>query len=96
MQQSLQNALEQLLYAMGVYATMYELAPEADVSLSCTWGDSVLEDTDKEFQRRLQLVTAGKLKAEKLLSWYFGCTEEEAAEYLPDLSNDGGLFSGGI
>ncbi len=92
MQQSLQDALEQLLYAMDVYATLYGLAPSGNAELSCTWGDSVLEDTDKEFQRRLQLVTAGKLKAEKLLAWYFGCTEEEAKEYLPD----SGLFGGGI
>ncbi len=83
-QKSLETAIEQLVYAMDVYATLYELAPSGDYSLSCTWGDSVLEDVDKEFQIRLQLVTAGKLKPEKLLAWYFNIDEETALnEYMP-------------
>ena len=94
MQIALQNALEHLLYAMHVYTDLYELAPSGIAELSCTWGDSVLEDTDKEFNRRLQLVTSGNLKPEKLLAWYFGCSEEEAISYLPNLSNDDGLFDG--
>lgn len=76
--------MEQLVYAMDVYADLYELAPAGTYSLSCTWGDSILEDVDKEFQRRLQLVTAGKLKPEKLLAWYFNIDEETAVkEYMP-------------
>lgn len=83
-QRSLESAIEQLVYAMDVYTTLYELAPFGDYSLSCTWGDSVLEDVDKEFQRRLQLVTAGKLKPEKLLAWYFNIDEKTALnEYMP-------------
>lgn len=83
-QKSLESAMEQLVYAMDVYADLYELAPAGTYSLSCTWGDSVLEDIDKEFQRRLQLVTAGKLKPEKLLAWYFNIDEETAVkEYMP-------------
>ncbi|MBR2284577.1 MAG: phage capsid protein [Ruminococcus sp.] len=84
MQKSLESALDQLVYAMDIYTTLYELAPPGDYKLSCTWGDSVLEDVDKEFQRRLQLVTAGKLKPEKLLAWYFGVDEDKArSEYMP-------------
>ena len=83
-QKSLEGALEQLVYAMDVYADLYDLAPSGDYELNCTWGDSVLEDTDKEFSRRLQLVTAGKLKPEKLLAWYFGVDEDTARnEYMP-------------
>lgn len=92
-QKSLQTALENLLYAMDVYATLYELAPSGDFQLSCTWGDSVLEDVDKDFQRRLQLVTAGKLRPEKLLSWYFNIDEKTAlTEYLP--ADETNLFGG--
>ncbi|MDE5885822.1 MAG: hypothetical protein K2H29_12205, partial [Oscillospiraceae bacterium] len=67
-----------------------------NAEITCTWGDSVLEDTDKEFQRRLQLVTSGNLKPEKMIAWYFGCSEEEAISYLPEQSNDGGLFDGDV
>lgn len=94
MQSALQNALEGLLYAMDVYTSLYELAPARKAELACTWGDSVLEDTDKEFQRRLQMVTAELLRKEKLLSWYFGCSEADAKlKYLPDAQPD--LFGSG-
>lgn len=96
MQSNLQDALEHLRYIMDVYASLYNLSPDGDSELSCTWGDSVLEDTDKEFARRLQMASANILKKEKLIAWYFGCSEDEAAEYIPDVQNDGGLFSGGI
>ena len=29
-----------------------------------------------------------KLKLEKFIAWYFGCTEEEAADYIPDMQED--------
>ena len=83
-QQSLQNALEQLLYAMKVYAALYELPYDQNAELTCSWGDSVLEDTEKTFQQQLQLAQAGYYKPERLLSWYFGCSEEEAKEMIPD------------
>ena len=56
--------------------------------MNCSWGDSVLEDTDKEYQRRWAMVVAGKLKLEKFIAWYFGCTEEEAVDYIPDMQED--------
>ncbi len=59
--------------------------------LTCTWGDSVLEDTDKEFQRRLQMVSAGLLSKEKFDAWYFHCDEKKTAEYIPQSD---GLFGG--
>ena len=98
-QQSLQNALEHLLYAMEVYAVLYELPHENNPKLTCSWGDSVLEDTEKTFQRRLQLAQAGYLKPEYVLEYEFGCSEEEALTMMPDKSmksNAGKLFEGDI
>ena len=92
-QANLQTALEQLVYGMQYYHNYYENSNQ-QAKLTCTFGDGVLEDTDKEFNRRLQLVTSGNLKPEKLLAWYFGCSEEEALKYMPAMSNDGGLFDG--
>ena len=83
MQTALQAALEHLVWCMDFYATLYKLAPAGDWEVSFTFGDGVMEDTDKEFQRRKQLVDAGYLKPEKLLAWYFGISEEEAAEMVP-------------
>ncbi len=94
MQNALESALEALVYAMRVYASLYDLAPFTDASITCSWGDSVLEDTDKEFQRRMQMVGAGVYRKEQFLMWYFGCDEKTASGYLPAQTNDGGLFSG--
>lgn len=78
------KALENLAYAYGYLLN-------CDSSLTCTFGDSVLEDTDKEFQRRLQMITAGLLSKEQFISWYFGCSVEEAVQYMPVTSD---LFGG--
>lgn len=83
-QQNLKSALESL-------AASYGYLMNCDSSLTCTFGDSVLEDTEKEFQRRMQMVSAGILSKEKFISWYFGCSVEEAVEYLPQTAD---LFGG--
>jgi A118 family predicted phage portal protein len=87
-QRSLEKALQNLVYAINVYST---LVGGSQVSLNCTFGDSVLEDTEKEFQRRLQMVSAGLLSKEKFVSWYFNCDEKSAIGYIPQSES---LFGG--
>lgn len=92
-QRSLESALTQLLDAMKVYASLYDLQSDGDAELTCSWGDSVLEDSEKTFQRRFQMAQAGYLKPELVVSYEFGCSEEEAQKMMP---NDGmTLFGGG-
>ncbi|MDE6848101.1 MAG: phage capsid protein, partial [Ruminococcus sp.] len=57
-QRNLETAVNDLFYAVSVYAKIGGISSE-NAEITCTWGDSVLEDTDKEFQRRLQMVSAG-------------------------------------
>ncbi len=92
-QEALQDSLQHLIYALDAYADICGLSPPGEYETVFEWGDGVTEDRDKEFARRLQLVSAGKLKAEKLLAWYFGCSEEKAKEYMPDNSS---LFGGDL
>lgn len=89
-QKNLENALRQLVYCYGVYSQHFGLAGKQS-EFTCTFGDSVLEDTEKEFQRRLQMVNSGLLSKEHFISWYFGCSVEEAVKYLPQTSE---LFGG--
>jgi len=89
-QKSFEYSLENLLYIYNFYAKYFNLS-KSDATLVCTWGDSVLEDTEKEFQRRLQMVSAGILSKEKFIAWYFHCDEKQASEYLPQSEN---LFGG--
>lgn len=82
-QKAWDDGLDALIYAMDVLCTLYGLAPAGKTERTSTWGDGVLEDTDKEYQRRWAMVLAGKYKLEKFYSWYFGCTEEEAKDMIP-------------
>lgn len=92
-QKALENSLKHLVWAMNEYADYYCLAPPGNYEMIFEWGDGITEDRDKEFARRLQLATAGRYKWEKLLAWYFGCSEEKAAEMIPQ---ELPLFSGDI
>ena len=76
-------------------AVHHKLIPSSEFTLSCDWGDSVLEDTDARFQRHLQLAQAGYLKPEILISEEYGCDEEKALEMIPQKQDSGGLFDGG-
>lgn len=88
MQTALQMALDGLVYAMDVWATLGGLAPVGIYEVAYSWDDSIIVDADKEFSNRLLMVQGGYLKPEKFLAWYFGISEEEAAEYLPESEQD--------
>jgi A118 family predicted phage portal protein len=90
-QKNLENSLKDLAYIYGYYNQYYN-GFNFNAELTCTFGDSVLEDTEKEFQRRLQMVSAGLLTKEKFIAWYFNCDEKEAINYIPQSSD---LFGGG-
>lgn len=90
MQKNLQFALEQLIWAMDFYTSLYKLAPSGEYEVSFAWGDGILTDTTVEYAQRKAMVDSGYLKKEKFLAWYFGISEEEAKEYLPE--NDGDVM----
>lgn len=78
------QGLKDLIYVYDVLATAYKLAPSGAIEPSVSFGDSIFEDTAVEYSRRKQMTDSGYLKPEKLISWYFGISEEEAREeYIP-------------
>lgn len=83
LQTALQAALSDVVYAMDVWATINNLAPAGKYEVSFSWDDSIVVDTDKEFAQRMQLASANYIRPELLLSWYFGCSEEEALKMIP-------------
>lgn len=87
-QTALQYALEQLIYAMDVWATLGNIAPRGVYDVSFEWGDSVLTDTQSEQSIRLQEVSAGLLKPEHYLMWRYGISEDEAIRRLPNALED--------
>ena len=91
MQEALRAALEGAVYGMQYLRDYYENRHNEAV-LTCTFGDGILEDTDKEFARRIQMVTAGLLSKEQFVQWYFSCSEADVQKYLPAVSE---LFQNG-
>ena len=84
LQKAWEDGLHSLIQVMDMICTLYNMAPMGEIETAITWGDGVLEDTDVEYQRRWQMVMAGKLKLSLFYSWYFGCTEEQAMEMIPE------------
>lgn len=82
MQENLQDALEDLLYAIDVLVTLYKLAPIGTYQASFEWGDSVLADTEKEQVLQMQEVSAGLRSKLKYIMFRYGLTEEQAQEEL--------------
>lgn len=93
--QGVTQGLLDVIAAMDVLCTMYGLAPAGTLEPAVSYGDSVFEDTQQEFARRLQMVQAGVLKPEKLLSWYFSVDEDTAEqEYLAERGQTADYFGG--
>ena len=91
-QNALGTTLRDTVTVLGYFRDYYENRQSSNVELTLTFGDGVLEDADKEFARRMQMVTAGLLSKEQFNMWYFSCDEKKAREYLPQTE---GLFPDG-
>ena len=88
MQENLQDALEDLLYAIDTLTTLYNLAPIGTYQASFEWGDSVLMDTEKEQVLQMQEVNAGLRSKLKYIMFRYGLTEEQALEELARIQEE--------
>ena len=77
-----QKALEDTVYVMNVYSTLYNLAPEGAYAVSYEWDDSLITNPDEELQRRLTLANAGVESRINIRMWYYGETKEQAEQQL--------------
>lgn len=82
-QRGMASPLCRLVELCDVLCDLYGLAPAGQVAPTVTFGDSIFEDTDREFSRRLQLVSAGVEDPVRLRMWYYGEDEETARAHLP-------------
>lgn len=94
-QTALEHTFDALIYAMDVYASLYNLAPAGEYEVTYDWGDSILDDQEskeKEFARDMQLLSAGIVNDWELRTKYKGEDEETAKANLPkvqDMSDEG-------
>lgn len=84
-QKNLQNALEHLVYAMDIWATLGNLAPGGKYEISFEFDDSLVVDAQSEQAILLQEISAGLIKPELYLMRRYGVTEEQAKEMLPSV-----------
>ena len=77
-QKSLRNALCDLVYAMDVWCTLYNLAPMGSYSISFDFDDSIAADRQTEFEEKRKLVDSGIMQPWEFRMWYFGEDEETA------------------
>lgn len=87
-QKALQHTFDGLIYAMDVYATLYNLAPAGIYEISYDWGDSTLDDADakdKEFARDLQLLSAGIMNDWEFRAKWMNEDESTAKAALPKM-----------
>lgn len=88
MQENLQTALEDLIYAIDILTTLYNLAPNGDYQTSFGWGDSVLTDTQVEQTIQMQEVGQGLRSKLKYIMWRYGLTEQQAQEELDRIQEE--------
>jgi hypothetical protein len=91
-QKRVEAAYKRLIASMDIISTIYALAPTGTYETSYTWGDSIMEDPDKEYARRKEMVGMGLLKPELFNAWYFGVTEEAALEMMPGMADETGIM----
>lgn len=85
-QKELEHTFDSLLYAMDVYASLYNLAPVGEYEATYDWGDSILDDEEskeKEFARDMQMLSAGILNDWEFRAKHMGEDEETAKASLP-------------
>ena len=62
--------------AMEDLADLYGMAPAGDTQKAIVYGDGIFEDTQKEFERRMEMAREGVIGKDAVREWYFGKGEE--------------------
>ena len=87
-QKALQSALEQLLWAMDIWATIGRLAPRGAYQTAFTFDDSVIVDADAQFQQDMRLVQAGLMSEVEFRMRNYKESEAVAKQKVADAQNE--------
>lgn len=92
-QLSLEDALQQLVYAMSVWMNLGGQTVPVGPEVTFNWDDSIVIDKQAELLAMQQDVASGILRPEIYLAKKYGVTEKEALKMMPDTEEtiDGGL-----
>ena len=87
-QDALENALIDTIYAVNAFASLYSLSSGGEYVTNIEWKDSILTDTDIELDQKLRLRDAGILSKEEIRSWYTGESEETAKANIDKINKE--------
>ena len=101
-QKALQRALDDVIYTMDVYCTLYNIVGDVEkdadgkvdlkklgrYEVSYNWDDSIIVDKDTELQKNMQLLSAGLKSKVEVRSWAEGETKQQAAEALERIAKE--------
>lgn len=87
-QQAIEDAIKDTMYAANVYCTLYKITPEGEYDISFEWDDSIIVDVDVELNKRIMLQTNGLASKLENRMWYFGETERQAQEALMKIDEE--------
>jgi A118 family predicted phage portal protein len=97
-QKSLQNTLDQLLWAMDIWTTLNKLAPAGKYQAVYEFDDSVVVDKDTMFQQDMRLVQQGLMSKVEFRMRNFGEDETTAKKMIllakEDSLQESDLFQG--
>lgn len=87
-QQALEDALRDTVYAMDVYCRLYKMTPPGEYQISFKWDDSIIVDTETELEKRMSMINAGITSKLETRMWYFGETENQAKAALQKVEDE--------
>ena len=87
-QDALENALIDTIYAVNAFASLYSLSSDGEYVTNIEWKDSILTDTDAELDQKLRLQDARSLRKEEIRSWYTGESEETAKANIDKINKE--------
>lgn len=87
-QKALQSALEKLIWAMDIWATLSNLAPKGSYATAFDFDDSVVVDKDQQVQQDLRLVQTGLMSKVDFLMRNFRLDEKTAREKLAEIQGE--------
>lgn len=87
-QAAIQATLEDVIYIMNVYCTLYNITPEGEYDVSFEWDDSLIIDMDAELEKRIVLQQNGIVSKIENRMWYFGETERQAQEAITKIEDE--------
>ena len=87
-QMALQDALEDTVYVMDVYCTLYDVTPDGEYEVSFEWDDSIIVDSESELSKRITLMQNGLASKLETRMWYFGETENQARMALQQIAEE--------